>query len=375
MPFVAGNASWSAIGTVTDVIGDRVIGFGHAFYGMGDLELPIAPAYVHTVVPGMLQSFKLSSPYAPTGALTRDESVGIAGRIGKDVSMIPMTVVIDWKGEGRTESFTYEVCRHRYFTPMLVSMLVRNSAWGWRDLPVLHTVRYSVNVDFGTLGKCSSENISSGEDVRWVASDAARPVAVLLNNPLGAPPKVERVDVRMTIEPVMIETQIEGVKLDGDVYRPGDAVTAKVSVRGYRRERETITARFELPANLAEGRYTLTACDARTTVREEMREMPQRYAPRTVPELREAVQRVFVPKATNLHLRLPLTGGGLALGAEELPHLPESRARMIAEAGQLDTHPFTQALVQTVATKYVLVGSAAANFMVQDRPPETLLRQ
>jgi hypothetical protein len=61
IPMVTGDANYSAVGTVTDIVGDRVFAFGHGFYGDGAVELPMGPAYVNTVVASLFASFKVSS--------------------------------------------------------------------------------------------------------------------------------------------------------------------------------------------------------------------------------------------------------------------------------------------------------------------------
>ena len=46
-----GDLNIAAIGTVTEVDGTRVLGFGHAFLAQGAVDLPIATGHVYTVVP------------------------------------------------------------------------------------------------------------------------------------------------------------------------------------------------------------------------------------------------------------------------------------------------------------------------------------
>ena len=375
VPLVSGDMDWSAVGTVTDVIGDKVLAFGHSFFSQGPTEMPMSTAYVHTVISGMLSSFKLSSSLKQTGALQRDENVGILGRIGRKASTIPVTVTVDWKHEGRKQTYRYQICRHRLLMPALTAAVVRSSAWAWHDLPEHHTVRYGVEIDFGGLGRYRASNVASDDDVLSVVSDTARPLLFLLHNPLGPPPKVQSVQVNLTIEPEATEAAVLKLQLDGKVYRPGETVTGRLVVRQFRRKRQTLPIRFPLPKDLAEGPYQLTAGDAQTALRARISEMPQRYRARTVQELFNSIQRVVQPNGSHLYLRLPRRRGGLALAGRELPDLPESRARILAEAAKLDTHVFSSALERSMETQFVLTGSASAAFAVQDRPKETLIRK
>jgi len=376
VPLVSGDMDWSAVGTVTDVIGDKVLALGHAFFAQGPMEMPMSTAYVHTVISGVLSSFKLSSPLKQAGALQRDENVGILGRIGRKASMIPVTVNVNWKHEGRKQTYRYRICRHRLLTAVLTASVVRASAWGWHDFPEHHTLRYGVEIDFGALGRYRAANVASDDALMSaVVSDTARPLMFLLHNPLGPPPKVRSVKVDLAIEPKATEAEILKLRLDGKVYRPGEAVTGRLVVRQFRKTRQTLPIRFELPEDLAEGPYKLTAADAATALSARISEMPQRYRPKTVQQLFESIQRVVQPNTSHLYLRLPRRRGGLALGARELPDLPESRARILAEAAKLDTRVFSSALERSMETQFVLSGSAWAAFTVQDRPKETLIRK
>ena len=47
---------------------DKVLAFGHSFFSQGRMELPMSTAYVHTVIPGVFSSFKLSSSLKQAGA-------------------------------------------------------------------------------------------------------------------------------------------------------------------------------------------------------------------------------------------------------------------------------------------------------------------
>jgi hypothetical protein len=329
---------------------------------------------VHTVVAGLVQSFKICSSLDAVGALRRDEYAGVAGALGREASMIPVRVEVDWPDDGRRDVYRYNVCRHRSLTPMLVNSLIYQSAWSHRELPEYHTVRYSVMVDFGKGGQYRSSNLSSADDVRWAASDAVRPIAAMLNTRLGPPPTVEAVDVKITIEKGQRQASILELRLDGQVYRPGETLTGAVVIRKFRRDREKLPISFKLPSDLPEGKYVLTACDSTAALSAAMKEMPQRFDPRTNAELLASLQRIVLPQGSHLYLRLPLPTGGLAIGQKELPNLPPSRAQIIDQAKLLDAKRFTDVLEQSIETQCVLVGSSDASFTVEDRPRETLIR-
>lgn len=376
VPLVTGDSDYSAVGTVTDVLDGRVLAFGHSFYAEGDVEFPMGPAYVHTVVPTLMRSFKLSSQLGITGTLNRDGQTGVAGRIGPKPQMIPMTVNVHWKNDRRKQTYRYKLCRHRYLTASLTRMLMYDAAWGWRELPTHHTVRYSVAVEFEKLGKYSTSNISSGNDVYWALSDLTRPIVALMDNPYGKPAKVTNIGVTITIDSGNINAQLLAFKLDGQTYRPGETLTGKVTLQRFRKPRTTLPVKFKLPADLPEGSYTLQACNWTAATSRLQSEMPHRFDPRNPEQLLASIRRTVQMRGNVLYLRLPVKkGSGLAIRKQELPDLPDSRARIIAQADNLNTRRFSRAVVQKMPTDYVLTGSTSAAFKVVKRPKETLIRK
>src|SRR5262249_36066750 len=62
-----GDASLSAIGTITAVDGDRVLAFGHPFFLTGPTRLPMSTAEIVAVIPNLESSFKIGASGTPLG--------------------------------------------------------------------------------------------------------------------------------------------------------------------------------------------------------------------------------------------------------------------------------------------------------------------
>jgi len=375
IPLATGDADMSATGTVTEVIGDHVLAFGHSFYSEGDVSYPMGTAYVHTVVSGLMRSFKLSSSLDVVGELIRDEETAVGGIVGRKVTMIPMTVTVHWKKDDRKQTFKYQVAWDRYFTPMMVSSLTSSSITGWRGLPEFNTVRYTAHVDFEKLGRYTASNIDSDGSTYSIASDVMRPISAIIRNPWTKPPRVTGVQVDVVVESKQITADILELKLDGPVYRPGETVTGQVTIRPFRQTRTTLPISLALPADLPEGTHRLEVGNHMFALSRLQSERPHRFRPRSVPELFRSVQLVVEPQADHLYARLALPGGGMALHRRELPDLPASKAAILAEARKIDTNSFRRSLARATKTPYVLSGSAAASFTVKKTPSETLIRE
>jgi hypothetical protein len=384
IPLVSGDAELSAVGTVTEVIDDRVLAFGHSFFAQGEIDMPMGPAYIHTVVSGVMDSFKLGSTIqsdpaqrdsVAVGSLWRDETVGIAGRIGSKVSTIPMTVFVDRSDANECRRFHYNIVRHPFYTPLLVFMMAKDACLGWYELPKEHTLRYEIDVDFGKAGKYHSENVSSNSGVHDLASDLVRPIGAMLENPWTAPPEILSVNVHVTVEPKARVAEILELKLDSRVYRPGETLKGTLLIDPYRQARQSKPIAFDLPSDLPEGNYQLTVCNSTSSLRLMQSEMPQRFEPHTLSELMDALREVAVPRADQIFLRLQLPEGGLSIKRNELPNLPVSKMQILSQDQKSEMFQFTKSLVRSAKGDFVFSGSVAAPFEVKLQPREMLTRE
>ena len=366
IPLVTGDADWAAVGTVTEVIGDYVLALGHSFYGEGEVEMPMGPAYVHTIVASRWSSFKLGSTLAVTGALRQDEYTAVGGRIGQKARMVPMSLTVKWPdGE---QKFQYRLLRHRWLTAVLGSLMIAESVHVNREPPQEHTIDYVVEIEFERLGKYRSANRTSARYELVVRSDVTRPLAALMNTSLGKPDFPKSINVRVKVEPVQKTATILKLALDRNVYKPGRTVRGKITLLPFRAQRTTTDVSVKLPEDLPDGQYTLTVCNAMAAVEALKEEMPHRFTPRTVEQLFAAIQEVVRPRADRLYLRLPLPEGGVAVKKDELEHAPASLAQLLAQAAPIDTKAYRRSLVVEFPGEYVLSGTAQASFAVERRP-------
>ncbi len=120
---VRGDLQLGATGTVTEVYPDgRFVAFGHPFLGAGELELPVAPAEVVTVVSSLYQSFKIANGGEPRYRLTNDRDTGVGGRTDRTASTIPVTVLVE--GDGRApREFHFEAAPHPKLLPLLAGLV------------------------------------------------------------------------------------------------------------------------------------------------------------------------------------------------------------------------------------------------------------
>ena len=111
VPIVSGDLDMAAIGTVTEIIDGRVFAFGHEFNGEGGVDLPMGVGYIHTVIPNVGMSFKLGTLLHNDGAIYSDDSVAIAGKIGRVPATIPVGVTVVTPERSTPQTYHYQVTR------------------------------------------------------------------------------------------------------------------------------------------------------------------------------------------------------------------------------------------------------------------------
>jgi hypothetical protein len=124
---VRGDISVMAVGTVTHVVGQRLVAFGHPMLGAGQVALPTCKARVVHVLSSSMRSFKLAEPSSPLGVLIQDRQSAIVIDQQLQADMLPLRVrVHGLKGAPRTE-WNMEVATHKLLTPGLVMTALNNA--------------------------------------------------------------------------------------------------------------------------------------------------------------------------------------------------------------------------------------------------------
>jgi hypothetical protein len=125
---IAGDNGAAPNGTVTWVGGrknERVLAFGHPMYGNGPSRLPVATARVHTIIPSVERSVKLSSAKNIRGTMIQDRQPAISIRTDIETPMIPVVTKVRGPDPDLPKrQYDSAVARHENLTPALVGALL-----------------------------------------------------------------------------------------------------------------------------------------------------------------------------------------------------------------------------------------------------------
>jgi hypothetical protein len=317
---ITGDLSLGATGTVTEVDGDRVYAFGHAFYNVGPARFSMTRAYVHTVLPSLLTSMKLSSIGDVIGTIQQDRATGVAGTLGPGPRTIAVRVALDRAGKAR-RTLTFSVADDPLLTPLLVYTALFNIFSSHeRDFGAA-TYALRGRTAIGGQADVELDEIYVGDQPGVTAAAAVvAPLSALLNND-REPVEVESIDVSIEATEAPRTATIERVWIDAPEIRAGRTVPLKILLRTWRGEDVLHTVPIPIPLNLADS-LTLLVTDGPRLAQWESRDGRPAVGPDSAADL---IRRLNQARHGNrVYVRLVGSGSGAIVASETLPALPSS---------------------------------------------------
>lgn len=271
---ISGDMSATGLGTVTYNDGKRVLAFGHPFFNLGPVSMPMSKGEVLMVLPSSYQPVKLANATEIVGALHQDRHSGIMGTLGDEAPMIPVTVRVrslkDDQSVASERQFSFNVFQHQKWTPTLMMMTLFNSLSGLNEFREEATYRLSGKIDFAdglaplalATMQTSSEQPTPAPMLLagWWADRFNR----LYSNPLKTAPALKDVNVTVDLLPERRVVSIENAWVSSNEARPGDQIPVRVFLRPYRGERLERQFTVKLPAGIAKGEQRILLSDADT---------------------------------------------------------------------------------------------------------------
>ncbi len=355
VPLVTGDIRIEGFGTVTEVVGNKVYGFGHGILGQGAIDLPMASGRVHTVVSSLARSFKFASSVEIVGALTTDEATAICGQIGAEPSMIPLVIGVDRYNDPERRVYNCRLADHRLFTPILVRLAVSGAVLMLGGLPPDHMVEYDAVIRVEGAEPITFKNVSTAVGVRELLVESSVTVALLMNNPYQRV-NIESVEIGVRIAPKNVIAHIWSAELSDSKVKAGEEIEFGVVVESFLADKKRYEGSFKIPDELAPRTYELILCGGYEYLQFLRKAAPYRFVPRNLPSLVEAVNNILAIRRDRLHCILVLPPGGMALESAELPDLPATKALILQDAKRtLTTQPYQQWVEKSFHTGTVIV--------------------
>jgi hypothetical protein len=364
-----GDIQMTVMGTITEVVGDRVYAFGHAMYGMGEANYPMLTGVAKVVIPSRMRSFRMGAPVKEIGRLVWDEETAVLGQVGKErAPMTPITVKVTGPGKGMERSYECEMMHSRDMSALLAATAASAGLIAHSEPPLDHTVRYRVRVKPEGREPLVRENLAVSPNAdSYVAAVVRHLVDNVVENPFENL-KVESVEVEAAVEAGRRFAEIEKSRALRNRVRPGGTVPVELKIRPWREAPRWITVEVPIPEEYPEGTYDLVLCGGDEALRLEQREVPARFKP---DDLASMLQVIAMEKPRDrLYVRLERPGRGIAVGRDELPNLPPSMRTVLTTSARRDVTPVNESRVTSQPMEWVLEGGRQLKIAVDREAPE-----
>jgi len=363
---VDGDFGMTGMGTVTYNDGKRVLAFGHPFFNLGPVDMPMSKSDVVMTLSSAFQPNKFGNATAIVGALHQDRHSGIMGVLGAESPMIPVTMKVrslDEKDAVRKEKdFHFNVFVHQKWTPYLMMLTLYNSVSQLNDMAEEATYRFSGNVQMAAGKQISLKTMQA-------SGEMPMPAPMLLAGWWGdkfnklylnnvKTPDVRSVNVTVDLIPERRVATIESAWVANSEVRPGDDVPVKVFMRPYRGGPIQRDFTIKIPAGLGKGDHRIVLSDADTANRmQNIAGSANRFI-----DLPETVSLLNQERSNNrLYVSLVESSPTAYYDDKTLPSLPSSVLNVMtacrASSRAIVTSPETATEQMSLPFEYVVSGS------------------
>jgi hypothetical protein len=324
-----GDLQLSAIGTVTYREGNRVLLFGHPFFGAGEIRLPISTAVITTIVANQENSFKLGTRGVEVGVATQDRRTAVAGELGARARLMPIAVEVG--APGRVEqSFHFRSIEDRSLAAQLVTAAAINSMLESGGSGAGQTVRWDLELYRKGAKPLVMTDLSAGETpLQDLAGGLGAPLRFLLNNPYERC-VLDSVRVKIAATQGRDLWTLRSARLLEDAVRPGTAARVRCEIESWRGEVKTQDVEVRVPEEAPDGGYTLVVGGGAELSRYESLHLPARYRPSS---LADAWRRFGELRNTGaLYVSLFASAPEVTRRGVDYPELPISALALLSSS-------------------------------------------
>jgi hypothetical protein len=345
---VSGDMSVTGLGTVTYNDGQRVLAFGHPFFNLGPLNLPMSKGEVLMVLSSAYAPTKIANATEIVGALHQDRHSGIMGVLGETAPTIPVKVHVrsfDQDNQIRKEkTLRFQVAVEQKWTPALMTFTLYNAIAGLNDFAEEATYRLHATVDVDGMAPLSLSTMQAQGEIPipaplllagWWGDKFGR----LFSNAVTMP-KLKAVNATIDLLPQRRIASIERAWIARNEVAPGEEIPVKVFLRPYRGERIEKNFTLRVPLMLPKGEHRILLSDADTLNRMGLAAgMMNRYL-----ELPQTVALINQERANNkLYAAFVEARPAVYSDDKALPSLPASVLNVMQNGRTSNRHLLTSA--------------------------------
>ncbi len=315
-----GDFNMAGTGTVTYRDGDRILAFGHPFFGMGATELPMAAAEVMTVIRSVRSSFKLSNTGPIIGSIYQDRLTAIAGQIGREAPTTRVTLNVE-NDNGFHRTYKGNLFKHPQLSPLISTMALAESLTQTMEASSEQTFFIRTTWDIEGYEPIVQEDVSTGPNSPMRLAIQHLNLYNNLSNNFFAAPTVNSITYDISFRDEWLISDLESAFIDRRRAKAGETVTVDVVLRNYRGERITERVQVPVPAHLRSENLVLFVGDAGSS---RIYEPAHRAQPTSLEQVLEGARRHRSRQA--IYVKLLRHSSGLTVEGRGLSNLLPSVA-------------------------------------------------
>jgi SpoIVB peptidase S55 len=357
-----GDLNMTAVGTATYVEKNRVLAFGHPFFGGGSVQAPAVLAEVHTIMSSLERSFKLATPVAEIGAMVGDWQSCIVADTKTQARMIPLTIDAVNHDTGQAEHYDVEIMDNQTFTAQLMIVGVAQAVSAASGSSQDTTAQVTVSAELGPTKSGGSPRTVAVTDTFFNAGGglldmgALMPLVAMVNTPYGSP-TVKRLVVKVDATLRRQTAEIKRAYFNKSEVERGETVPLAVVLKPFGQPEVTKTIPIQVPAATDTMRFltvTVVTGDAAPT---------DAASPDSLDDYLDVIEKGH--HNTDLVALMPTSRQGMQYRGKLLKNLPASVVGILEDSssGGVTAAADLQQLVEP--TDWVLSGQATVRVPIR----------
>jgi len=235
---IRGDMSASGLGTVTHVVGDKVLAFGHPMLNGGIENLPASLGKVHWILATENRSFKIGEPTRPLGALVNDRQAAVVVDMSRQAPTFPIHLDIQGARGAPHPVWDFELAHDQFlapnFTAVALGSAVETTTAERNDM----TWRARSRVQLAGHGTVELRDFGAGHQRPVSPHDFARSrlvrgLGAMLNNP-WQDARIVRIDSTIRVVHRLDILRLRGAQVLEPEIDVGQPVRIRLSLEPWR---------------------------------------------------------------------------------------------------------------------------------------------
>lgn len=247
---VVGDFSLAAIGTVTAVEDNKILAFGHPFLHKGNVNFYMTDASVIGTASGPTDGMKISDCTSLIGRINQDRENGIGGILGVFPQSVPIIVNVKDKDLNIEKTYNSSMAYDERFLPELVATVSYGAIAKSADRLSGSTAdfKFIIRTDAVESGTIERRNMFYNEaDVGKSAIDELATIMKLICSNKEKEYNILDVKVDVAVDSERAIASLVSASPVNAKVKPGETVDIKVTLKPYRKEKETYTVQYKVP--------------------------------------------------------------------------------------------------------------------------------